>query len=84
MINAPKGTLGRVTLGLSTTALAGNATTYATLEARIAHITQTRDALAAQMIAMIEGAEFDGVPLDERAADRLIAQANALLASPAS
>ncbi|HTO80702.1 MAG TPA: hypothetical protein VMQ73_00640 [Methylomirabilota bacterium] len=84
MINAPKGTLGRVTLGLSTLALSGNATTYATLEAKIARVTAQRDAIAGKMIAMIEGAEFDGVPIDEREADKLIAQANALLAAPAS
>ena len=80
-INAPRGELGRKTLHLSTQGLAGNAATYAADEATINSITTARNAIAGQMIAMIEAAEFDGVAIDPFASENLIHEANALLAS---
>jgi hypothetical protein len=82
-INAPRGELGRRTLiGMSTTALgSGNAAVYGKLESRIVDITQQRNGLAAQMIAMLEAAAFDNKPIDEHLANNLIDQANDLLRS---
>jgi hypothetical protein len=65
--------------GISTKALKGDDTTYATLEARIEGITQLRNQIADQMIAMLEAAAFDRQPIDVGVARRLIAEANDLL-----
>jgi hypothetical protein len=81
-INAPRGTLGRKTLtGISTRALTGDEATYAALEAHIVDITNRRNDIAGQMIAMLEAAAFTGQPIDEQKAKQLIDQANDLLAS---
>jgi hypothetical protein len=79
-INAPTGALGIATLtGLSTQALAGDDSTYAALEAQIMNLTSRRNAIASQMIAMLENAAFNSQKIDEVAAKNLIAQAQALL-----
>jgi len=81
-INAPLGQLGFNTLtDISTRALAGNDTTYATLEAQIQVITTQRNKIAGQMIEMLEDAAFNNRPIDESKAQQLIKQANDLLAS---
>jgi len=80
-INAPLGALGRKTLVLSTTALAGDDATYSAIDAKIAGITVKRDALAARMADMIEDATFDRRPVNEQEARGLIAQAYDLIAS---
>ncbi len=79
-INATVGPFGASTLQIATAALAGDNTTYATLDAQLASLGAQRDALAAKMIEMIEDATFDHRPVDDEAADDLIAQAQALLA----
>jgi hypothetical protein len=80
--NAPRGELGRRTLtGISTRALKGDDATYVALEQRIGDLTQRRNAIASQMIAMIESAEFDGKPVDVQRAEQLIDQAEDLLAA---
>jgi hypothetical protein len=79
-INAPTGTLGIATLtGISTQALQGDDATYAALESQIVNLTNQRNAIASQMIAMLENAAFSGQKIDEGAAKSLIAQAQALL-----
>ena len=81
-INAPLGVLGLGTLtGISTTALAGDDTTYAILEAQIQAITAKRNDIAGQMIAMLEAAAFNNRPIDEATAEQLIGAASDLLAS---
>jgi hypothetical protein len=81
-INAPVGTLGIKTLvGISTSALKGDDATYAALEAQIVDITNRRNAIANQMIDMLESAAFGGQAIDEQKAKNLIDQAEALLAS---
>jgi hypothetical protein len=81
-INAPTGALGLSTLtGISTQALVGDSATYTTLESQIVNLTSRRNAIAAQMIAMLEGAAFNGGKIDEVKAKGLIDQANALLQS---
>jgi hypothetical protein len=78
-INAPRGELGRKTLQLSTTGLAGDGPTYDLSEATINQITTKRDMIAGQMIDMLEAAEFDGTAIDNFQAQQLITQANTLL-----
>jgi hypothetical protein len=84
-INAPLGKLGRQTLtGISTRALTSNDAgdaTYAALEAKIVDLTGKRNEIAGKMIAMLEGAAFQGQEINENEAKNLIDQAEALLES---
>jgi hypothetical protein len=83
-INAPVAGLGLATLAISTNALKSNTAgdaTFSQLESRLQAIGTQRDALAAQMIAALEGAEFSGQAIDEQAAQSLIVQGQALLDS---
>lgn len=62
-IDAPVGELGLASLQVSTNALESNApndATYTQLENLLGQITQARNALAGQMIAILEAAEFGG------------------------
>jgi len=62
-INAPLGELGQTTLKVSTTALASKApndSTYTYLEHQIQEIMKQRDAIAKQMITLLEMASFGG------------------------
>jgi hypothetical protein len=85
------GSFAMDTLVASSRALASNSPgdqTYTETENAIASLTSQRDALASQIRAGINSAEFDGVKLSEnqikdwtRAADDLLAQAHDLAAS---
>jgi len=82
-INAPVGQLGLASLAVSTKALeSGNSTddgTYTNLESQLTLITTQRDTLAAQMSALLAGAEFNGQAINEQQAKQLISQGQALL-----
>jgi hypothetical protein len=82
-INAPVGKLGLQTLRISTQALAGGSAqsdaAYEQTESQLQSITTTRDALTAQIEAVLEAAEFQGQVLNEQQAQDLIAQAYILL-----
>lgn len=81
-IDAPVAGLGLATLSVSTDALKSNSTgdtTYTQLENQLQSIGAQRDALAAQMISVLEGAEFSAQPVDEHVSQTLIAQGQALL-----
>ena len=81
-INAPVGDFGQTTLRISTKALASddaNDATYTRLEDGLADLTSQRDALAEQMIGLLQGAEFGGKPIDRHQADELVDQAERLL-----
>jgi hypothetical protein len=80
-INAPRGELARKTLEISTQALAGDDATYTALNQRINDITGRRNAIAQAMIAMLEDATFNGKPIDEPEAAKLIEAAEDLLGS---
>jgi hypothetical protein len=81
-INAPTGELGIKTLtGISTRALKGDDATYAALESKIVNLTNRRNEIAGQMIAILENAAFNGQEVDEGAAKHLIDEANDLLGS---
>lgn len=83
-IDAPVGALGLASLHASTIALesdgAGDAT-YTSIENQLASFTAQRDALAAQILPLLEAAEFDDQPIPDQTATILIQQAQALLAS---
>jgi hypothetical protein len=67
---------------MSTTALASNDTndaTYTTIENRLLDITQQRNAIASQMLSMLEDSTFDGKAFNEAKAQGLINAAEGLL-----
>ena len=82
-IDATVGELGLASLKISTDGLesgdASGDTTYTDLENQLSSITTERNSLASQMIALLEGAEFDGQPITQQQAQPLIAQGQALL-----
>jgi len=83
-IEAPVGQLGLASLVVSTRALESNQagdSTYNHLEDQLISIATQRDALAAQMITLLEGAAFNGHVIDGQQAQNLVDQARALLNS---
>lgn len=78
-ITAPVGTLGLASLKVSTRALAGDDDTYTKLENKLSALTQQRDALAAQIIQILEDAEFNGKSVDFKATVKLVTEAAQLL-----
>jgi hypothetical protein len=78
-INAPIGQLSLDSLKISTRAVNGNDATYNDLTARLADITNRRDALAGQMETLLEAAAFSGEGIDGDQARSLIEQAHDLL-----
>ena len=81
-IDAPFGKLAKDTLAISTYAITSTSTgdeVFNTLENKIAGWTAERDELAAQMNAMLQGAEFQGAAIDERAAQDAIEDGEQLL-----
>jgi hypothetical protein len=82
-IEAPVGQLGMATLRASTRAVesgsASDDATYGTVERELQVATTKRDDLGAQIIKILEAAEFDGRPIDDRQARTLIDGANDLL-----
>jgi len=83
-LNAAVGQFGLATLQASTNAIKSGSTsddsTYTNLENQLAALTNDRNALAGQMIALLEGAEFDGQAIDQHTAQSLVAQGQALIA----
>src|SRR5215469_8837329 len=81
-INAPVGQLGLESLSVSTKAIESNDTgdtTYTNLESELSSITNLRNIMAGQMVALLEQAEFDNQHINATQARSLIAQGNALL-----
>jgi hypothetical protein len=82
-INAPVGKLGLQTLQVSTHALASGSAesdaAYEQIESQLKDITTTRDALTAQIEAVLEAAAFQDQELNEQQAKDLIDQAQDLL-----
>jgi hypothetical protein len=56
-----------------------NDSTYTSRENELMSFGSQRDALATQMIALLEGAEFNGQPFSDSQAQSLISQGQALL-----
>jgi hypothetical protein len=81
-LNASFGEFAMATLKASTKALASNDAgdaTYNSIEGQIQSLTTQRDTLAAQMIGLLNGAEFKGQTFSDTQAQSLIAQGQALL-----
>jgi hypothetical protein len=82
-IDAPVGSLGLASLQASTAGLksndAGDAT-YIKVETQLASFTTRRDALTAQILPLLEGAEFNNQPITQQQAQPLIKQAEELVA----
>jgi hypothetical protein len=82
-IEATVGPFGLDTLAASTKALASGSSsddgTYTSVMNQLASLGAERDALATQMIGLLEGAEFDGQPINQQQVHTLEAQAQALL-----
>ena len=83
-LDAAVGQFGLATLAASTRAIesgsASDDSTYNALENELASLISRRDALAGQMIKLLEGAEFSGRSISEGQAQSLVAQGQALLA----
>jgi hypothetical protein len=84
-ISAPVGPLGLASLHASTIAMesgnAGDDSTYASIENQLASFTEQRDALVAQIVPLLEAAEFNGTPIPDATAASLIQQGHDLLSS---
>jgi hypothetical protein len=84
-ISAPLGPLGVATVHASTVAMesgdVNNDTTYTSIEGQLAAFGTQRDALVAQIVPLLEAAEFNGTPIPEATAQSLIQQAQSLLSS---
>lgn len=82
-IDATVGKFGLATLEASTLAIESGSSsddsTYAELEGELSALTSDRDALAAQMINALEGAEFNGHAISEDQADEFVEQGQELL-----
>ena len=82
-LDACVGQFGLKTLSVSTRALEGGSSsddsTYTNLENQLASFGSKRDALAAQMISLLEGAEFNNQAFSDSQAQSLISQGQALL-----
>ncbi|HEX7976330.1 MAG TPA: hypothetical protein VF498_18105, partial [Anaerolineales bacterium] len=82
-INAPLGQLSLASLQASTVALksgsAADDSVYTQVEGQLIQLNQARDAVAAQIIALLENAEFNNQPIGEVQAQNLAGQAQALL-----
>jgi hypothetical protein len=82
-INAAVGPFGLATLHASTVALkAGSAdddSAYTTIENQLSSYAAQRDALVAQILPLLEAAQFNGTPIPDATATSLIQQAQNLL-----
>jgi hypothetical protein len=82
-IDAAVGQFGLATLSASTRAIESNSAgdaTYTDVEDQLATLTRDRNTLAAEMIGLLEGAEFGGQSISEQHAQSLVAHAQALIA----
>ena len=82
-IGAPVGLFGTYTLQASTKALGSDSSgdrTYRWIESTLADLGQRRDALAAQMIALLDRAAFHDQKIDRREARRLERKGQELIA----
>lgn len=83
-LDAAVGEFGLATLAASTRAIESGTSlddsTYAGLESQLASLIDQRNTLAAQMIGLLEGAEFNGKSISEEQAQSLVSQGQALIA----
>lgn len=82
-LDASFGSFAMDILKASTKALASNDAsdaTYASIEGQIDNLTNQRNALASQIVSLLNGAEFNGHTFSDSQAQALISQAQALMA----
>jgi hypothetical protein len=79
-VNASFGDFSAATLKASTKALEGSDATYTSIEDALASLTTQRDALAALIRSALNGAAFNGQPINHAQAQSWIDQANQLIA----
>jgi hypothetical protein len=83
-LDAAVGEFGLASLAASTRAIESGTSlddsTYASLENQLASLIDQRNTLAAQMIGLLEGAEFNGKSISEEQAQSLVSQGQALIA----
>jgi hypothetical protein len=60
---------------------AADDSTYTNIESQLASFTAQRDALVAQIVPLLEAAEFNGTPIPDATAASLIQQGQSLLSS---
>jgi hypothetical protein len=84
-ISAPVGPFGLATLHASTVALksgnGGTDATYTSIENQLVSFGNQRDALVAQILSLLEAAEYSGAPIPKDTAKSLLQQAQDLLSS---
>src|SRR5215469_15273388 len=84
-INAAVGPLGLATVDASTVAMESGSdqddSLYASIETQLSSFGAQRDALVAQILPLLEGAELNGTPISDSTAQSLIQQAQNLLSS---
>jgi len=84
-INAAVGPFGLATLHASTVALesgsADDDSLYTSIESQLASFASQRDALVAQIIPLLEAAQFTGTPISDSTAQSLVRQAQSLLSN---
>lgn len=78
-INAPKGSLGRNSLVAANRAITSDDKTYGKFLAKIGAITDERNKLASDMIALLNGAAFGNKPIREQNEDDLVERAQKLV-----
>ena len=78
-INAPVGPLGVATLKFATSGVVGADDRYAKITEALQDLTDASNRIAGAMIAMLEGAAFDGQRVNHEQAERLIREADVLL-----
>jgi hypothetical protein len=78
-INATKGSVGVNSLVAANRAITSDDKTYAKFLAAIGKITDQRDELASEMIALLNGAAFGNKPIDDADVNGLIEQARTLV-----
>jgi len=87
-LDAAVGQFGLATLAASTRAIESGTSlddsSYKSLENQLGSLISQRNALAAEMIGLLEGAEFDGKPISESQAQLLVSQGQALIAEAQS
>jgi len=87
-LNAPFGSFGMDTLTASTKAIQTGSessdSAYTAFDTQLAQLRGQRDALAAQISAVLNGAAFNGQTLDQHQAQSLIGQAQSLIRQAAS
>ena len=78
-LNAPLGSIGRNSLVFANRSILSDDTAYAKFLSRISAITSERDALAGQIVSLLNGAAFANQPIDDKQEDRLVRRGQALI-----